>query len=168
MRIRHLQSRQQFQHLLGVAPAAKTSHFCLHRLPAGPWLQADFSACALWVGVLVPKRWARRAVTRNLIRRQIYAVALEQCRARLRDCDQPLAVLVRLRGGFHPAPARRTKGGSRQGNAAWRGHEHGREPLRSAASPLLRLAVHQQLQTLFARAFNGVDGSMPPTLSDRR
>ena len=46
---------------------------------------------------MVPKRWARRAVTRNAIRRQIYAV-----------CDElsgPLpagAHLVRMRAAFAP------------------------------------------------------------------
>jgi ribonuclease P protein component len=28
-----------------------------------------------WIGAVVPKRWARRAVTRNGIKRQIYAVS---------------------------------------------------------------------------------------------
>ena len=31
-------------------------------------------APAVWLGAMVPKRWARRAVTRNAIKRQIYAV----------------------------------------------------------------------------------------------
>ena len=28
-----------------------------------------------WIGALVPKRWAKRAVTRNAIKRQIYTVS---------------------------------------------------------------------------------------------
>jgi len=28
-----------------------------------------------WVGAMVPKRWAKRAVTRNAIKRQIYTVS---------------------------------------------------------------------------------------------
>ena len=71
---------------------------------------------------MVPKRWARRAVTRNAIRRQIYAVA-----------DQftpPLdagAHLVRLRAAFAPAQ------------------------FPSAASPALKRAVRAELQQLFAK-----------------
>ena len=29
----------------------------------------------VWVGAMLPKRWAKRSVTRHLIKRQIYAVA---------------------------------------------------------------------------------------------
>jgi RNase P protein component len=28
-----------------------------------------------WIGALIPKRWAKRAVTRNAIKRQIYTVS---------------------------------------------------------------------------------------------
>jgi ribonuclease P protein component len=51
-----------------------------------------------WLGAMTPKRWARRAVTRNTIRRQIYAVG--------DGLDVPLcagAHLVRLRAAFAPA-----------------------------------------------------------------
>jgi ribonuclease P protein component len=47
------------------------------------------------VGVVVPKRWAKRAVTRNGIRRQIYAVS-EAFAARL----PAAAHVVRLRLEF--------------------------------------------------------------------
>ena len=30
-----------------------------------------------WVGAMVPKRWAKRAVTRNAIKRQIYTVSAD-------------------------------------------------------------------------------------------
>ena len=46
---------------------SRTSHFALHRSQ----LEGLHSA----VGALVPKRWARRAVTRNAIKRQIYSVS---------------------------------------------------------------------------------------------
>ena len=47
---------------------------------------------------MVPKRWARRAVTRNAIRRQIYAVTGSL------QPPLPAAVhLVRLRAAFAPA-----------------------------------------------------------------
>ena len=45
--------------------------------------------------MLVPKRWARRAVTRNTLRRQIYAVARE-----LTAGLPQLPMVVRLRSGF--------------------------------------------------------------------
>lgn len=44
---------------------------------------------------MVPKRWARRAVTRNLVKRQIYTLAQEHLRA-----EQAWAYVVRLRQGF--------------------------------------------------------------------
>ena len=36
-----------------------------------------FSIEDVWMGALVPKRWARRAVTRNAIKRQIYSVSVD-------------------------------------------------------------------------------------------
>ena len=83
---------------------SRTAHFALHRLfpqrlacgEAGEKSLFD-PPDAAWVGAMVPKRWARRAVTRNAIRRQIYAVCTE--------LDPPLpagAHLVRLRTAFAP------------------------------------------------------------------
>ena len=55
-----------------------------------------FTGSELWIGAMVPKRWARRAVTRNLIKRQLLALA---------DLGglhpSPAAYLVRLRSSFH-------------------------------------------------------------------
>ena len=48
-----------------------------------------------WVGAVVPKRWAKRAVTRNGIRRQIYTVS-ESFASRL----PAAAHVVRLRTDF--------------------------------------------------------------------
>lgn len=48
--------------------AARTAHFALHRMPA-----PGESGAAL--GVVLPKRWAKRAVTRNTIKRQIHSVS---------------------------------------------------------------------------------------------
>jgi len=31
----------------------------------------------MWLGAMVPKRWAKRAVTRNAIKRQIYTVSAD-------------------------------------------------------------------------------------------
>jgi ribonuclease P protein component len=49
---------------------SRTPHFVLHRaaIEASPSPEP-------WMGAVVPKRWAKRAVTRNGIRRQIYAVS---------------------------------------------------------------------------------------------
>ena len=47
------------------------------------------------IGALIPKRWAKRAVTRNAIRRQIYQVAQKTLANRGGQ-----AVLVRLRASL--------------------------------------------------------------------
>lgn len=78
---------------------------------------------APWVGAVVPKRWARRAVTRNTIKRQIYAVARDF------ESQLPLAAhVVRLRVGFD------------------------RDQFTSATSAPLKRAVRAELQQLFAGA----------------
>ncbi len=83
--VQHLRTRAQFQALLAHRPVARTAHFALHRLPvpaAGTPEAALFGAPAqAWLGAMVPKRWARRAVTRNAIRRQIYAVGADRLAA---------------------------------------------------------------------------------------
>jgi ribonuclease P protein component len=95
--MQRIRSRQQFQAVMAGAPVAKTPHFALHRaLLDGP---SDgrplFPVKDTWIGVLLPKRWAKRAVTRNAIRRQIYETA------RLRAVELPEAALVvRLRSAF--------------------------------------------------------------------
>ncbi len=72
---------------------------------------------------MVPKRWARRAVTRNAIKRQIYSLAAE-----LPVLAEPMAHVVRLRSGFD------------------------RSQFPSASSDALKAAVRRELQQLFARA----------------
>lgn len=82
-----------------------------------------FAARDAWVGALLPKRWARRAVTRNAIKRQIYTVS--------QSIEPPLplaAHVVRLRAGFD------------------------RAQFVSASSDALKRAVRGELQDLFARA----------------
>ena len=49
-----------------------------------------------WLGAMVPKRWARRAVTRNAIKRQIYTVSGELAPRLAQD----VAYVVRLRTEF--------------------------------------------------------------------
>jgi ribonuclease P protein component len=49
----------------------------------------------LWIGAMVPKRWAKRAVTRNAIKRQIYTVSAD-----FSPPDRHAAYVVRLRRDF--------------------------------------------------------------------
>mgnify|MGYP002128448683 FL=1 len=72
---------------------------------------------------MVPKRWARRAVTRNAIKRQIYNVS-----DRFGDRLPVAAHVVRLRTGFD------------------------RKQFISASSDALKAAVRAELEQLFARA----------------
>lgn len=95
---RRLLQRSDFERLLAVPARFRSAHFALHHLPARPQV-ADRRAAAIatevlstglsndrtqhvdnlpdavWVGVVVPKRHAPRAVTRNLLRRQVWAAA---------------------------------------------------------------------------------------------
>lgn len=101
--VKRLQSRPQFQAVLAGQVVAKTSHFAMHckvtdAVPAGV-LPTDppFSLfeSGIWLGAMTPKRWAKRAVTRNAIKRQIYAVG--SC---LNSPFGSAAYLVRLRQEF--------------------------------------------------------------------
>ncbi len=78
---------------------------------------------SVWLGAMVPKRWARRAVTRNAIKRQIYGVAVN-FEARLPAASH----VVRLRATFD------------------------RKQFVSASSEHLKAAVRQELHALFERA----------------
>jgi len=72
---------------------------------------------------MVPKRWAKRAVTRNAIKRQIYAVS-----AQFAPQLRPRGHVVRLRSAFD------------------------RQEFISASSELLKAAVRAELVELFTRA----------------
>ena len=74
---------------------------------------------AVWLGVVVPKRHARRAVTRTLLKRQIRAAVAGRAVAL-----SPGLWVVRMRSGFE------------------------RERFPSAASKVLRLAVRAELECL--------------------
>lgn len=116
---------------------SRSAHFALHRLaltdapsPAGGLTgpgsigsQALFAVRDIWLGALVPKRWARRAVTRNAIKRQIYNVS-----SSLNPALPQAAHVVRLRAAFD------------------------RKQFTSASSDVLKQAVRAELQQLFARA----------------
>jgi ribonuclease P protein component len=138
--VQRLKTRPQFQAALAGGTVSRTAHFALHRLtltrlndtplapaeqvgPAPSSEQALFDLFDVWLGAMVPKRWARRAVTRNAIKRQIYNVS-ERFGGRL-----PVAAhVVRLRTTFD------------------------RKQFISASSEPLKIAVRQELEQLFERA----------------
>lgn len=128
--MQRLQTRTQFQAVLAGAIVARTTHFALHRqalnakvgqLLPGKSMDAPalFPVQDLWVGAMVPKRWAKRAVTRNAIKRQIYTVSAE-----FSHQYPQAAFVVRLRRGFD------------------------RTEFVSASSRQLKLAVCAELQAL--------------------
>ncbi len=122
--LQRIRSRQQFQAAMAGAPVAKTPHFALHRAALanaaeGPAL---FPVAGTWLGVVLPKRWARRAVTRNAIRRQIYETA-KQVSGELPQA----ALVVRLRLEFN------------------------RKQFVSASSEVLKRAVRAELELLWVR-----------------
>lgn len=116
------------------ATVSRTPHFVLHRgsLDATPntaqGRETDRSHALFavqdeaWIGAVVPKRWAKRAVTRNGIKRQIYNVS-----AALEDRLPPAAHVVRLRMDF------------------------ARKEFPSAWSEALKASVRSELLALFER-----------------
>jgi ribonuclease P protein component len=127
--VQRLKTRAQFQAVMAGTTVSRTAHFALHRLEmdAGPGSDGPQALFAVrsepWIGALIPKRWAKRAVTRNAIKRQIYTVS--------QTIEPPLPVaahVVRLRSGFD------------------------RQQFVSATSDALKRAVRGELQELFARA----------------
>ena len=128
--LQRLKTRPQFQAVMAGDTVSRTVHFVLHRLAlhaAAPApMRADLTPVPLfpvrqpWIGAVIPKRWARRAVTRNTLKRQIYAVAQDYT-----DRLPVAAHVVRLRAGFD------------------------RRQFTSATSPVLKQAVRAELQQLF-------------------
>jgi ribonuclease P protein component len=137
-----------FQRVLGLPPRSRSPHFAVHHLAEAPqparrsvarelstgdaplrhkpvddFPADDLPANAMWLGAVVPKRHARRAVTRSLIKRQIRA-AVERHAARLAAG----LWVVRLRAPFD------------------------RQAFPSAASDALRAAARDELDGVLARA----------------
>ena len=143
--MRRLKTRAQFQSLLASPIVARTAHFAIHRQSLNPAKlvasvdgsarseQPLFPSQDLWLGAMVPKRWARRAVTRNLFKRQIYLVS------QLLEQRTPIAAhLVRLRAEFD------------------------RQQYASAVSASLRRALRAELLQLFEQAaVSPVKGARP-------
>lgn len=98
---------------------AKTPHFVLH-LSEGAFGKKPGSR----IGCVIPKRCAKRAVTRNLIRRQIYTAAQAVEFWQQAPCD----MVVRLRRSFSPSI------------------------FTSAGSMALKEQVRQEMQALFLNA----------------
>jgi ribonuclease P protein component len=134
--LQRLKTKAQFQAVMGGSTLARTPHFALHqtglghaRPAVGAASLADasvpllFPVPAVWMGAQVPKRWARRAVTRNTIKRQIYSVCSD-FESRL----DRAAHVVRLRAVFD------------------------RARFVSATSDQLKHAVRDELLQLFERA----------------
>ena len=134
--MQRLQTRAQFQAVLAGTTIARSEHFALHRntlvsqAPPGPSnlrgldgavaRQAPlFPVPDLWLGAMVPKRWAKRAVTRNAIKRQIYTVSAD-----FSPLQPEAAFVVRLRRDFS------------------------RKVFLSASSDLLKQAVRTELMQL--------------------
>jgi ribonuclease P protein component len=84
-----------------------------------------FPVSGTWLGAMVPKRWAKRAVTRNAIKRQIYNVS-QQFEPSLKAA----AHVVRLRSTFD------------------------RTLFLSATSDALKAAVRAELVQLFSSVTN--------------
>jgi ribonuclease P protein component len=136
--LQRLKSRRQFQAVLAGSTLARTPHFALHSVA----LNADqvdlsakplFNMPAVWLGAMVPKRWAKRAVTRNALKRQIYAVS------ELYQAQLPVAAyVVRLRSGFD------------------------RVAFVSATSDALKLAARTEMHQLLDRATRALEGAQTP------
>ena len=88
------------------------------------------------MGAMVPKRWAKRAVTRNAIKRQIYNVS-EHTKIVLADA----ALVVRLRAGFDV------------------------KKFPSATSDALKHAVRLELDQLFVKAAYLLKEGAPPSVT---
>lgn len=98
--MQHLLHKSQFDAVLGtrsvLSKTARSEHFFVHRLQITAEHASLFpAAIALeaFVGVMSAKRFAKRAVTRNLIKRQIYAITTEFPLV-------PAAYAVRLKAPF--------------------------------------------------------------------
>lgn len=122
-----LQHTAQFRAVMDAGVVASTPHFVLHALhwePVQENLGRPLIASGTHLGALVPKRHAKRAVTRSTIKRQIRAVCAESAT----HIPANTALVVRLRAVFD------------------------RQQFISATSPQLKQAVRGELQELLAKA----------------
>ena len=118
--VRRLVHKADFVRLLNVSAKERSTHFAVHHLAIAPLPPArrladaespklstddeqvlpqdvDNSPDALWIGCVVPKRHARRSVTRSLLKRQIRNALQRHAGALPRG-----QWLIRLRSAFAP------------------------------------------------------------------
>jgi ribonuclease P protein component len=97
--IQRLQQWAHFQAVMSSSKVWSTPHFVVHQWQSPPSIPARsaLQPNVLLLGAMTPKRWAKRAVTRNLIKRQIFNVS-EQFASLL----PATAYVVRLRSSFDP------------------------------------------------------------------
>ena len=121
--MQRLQTRAQFDAVLKGPVLARTANFAIHAqlMPLSGDQGLNPHQAAL--GAMVPKRWAKRAVTRNLLKRQIYALSQD-----LLASSGPRAFVVRLRQNFAV------------------------QQFPAAASRALKQVVQVQLLSLYAKA----------------
>ena len=110
----------------GTGPASMAQNHPQGTLPSRPL----FGVSDVWMGAMVPKRWAKRAVTRNAIKRQILNAG-----AVAEPLLKPAAHVVRLRASFDKAA------------------------YPSATSDALKSVVRHELAQLFANATSGTQQS---------
>lgn len=127
----HLLHRADFQAVMASEVASRTPHFVLHRrrirpaqvnADSAPTVPAKPVPQASRIGVVLPKRLAKAAVTRNALKRQIYNI-MDAFEHRLPCADH----VVRLRAVFD------------------------RQLFISATSPRLKRAVREELHQLLDR-----------------
>jgi len=111
--VQKITRKTDFDDIMGQAAVASTAHFVLHSKQVNTVNR---------IGAVVPKRLAKKAVTRNAIKRQIYACASQQAWA-----NAPADRVVRLRRAWDP------------------------QRFHSASSAALKQAVRNELIQLFER-----------------
>jgi len=73
--VQRLKTRAQFEAAMAGGTVSRTPHFVLHRAALPEARASSPQQDEPWIGAVVPKRHAKRAVTRNGIKRQIYNVS---------------------------------------------------------------------------------------------
>jgi len=142
------QSIPQFEEFQAVMRQGLRYQPALHMLHCAPRTAAALAAPTTGIkgnriGALLPKRWAKKAVRRNALRRKIYALAQDSLPRLALAAGQPIDCVVRLR-------------------AAWPVAD-----FPSAKSPALQRELDSELRTLFAlaqskiRPFKAVSTALP-------
>jgi ribonuclease P protein component len=130
--VARLQQWSEFQAVMAAGWIARTPHFVLHQWApdaqksTGPGFEqtpALFAEGVLYMGALTPKRFAKKAVTRNTIRRLVHETTRHWAKQLA-----PRAYVVRLRASYNP------------------------QKFVSATSQNLKTAVAQELAQLFSQA----------------